>query len=121
MKQLENKTTAAETADGTIDLSYKGLAQECVRFNENSMGFTLEELSSRIRIEDAIKKSGEDPFIVLEDNDATVLKKLVKEMKWTVKSSSEDKEQWLIMAKFAEDFSKDVKKMQDYETIKEKV
>lgn len=78
MKTFKNETTEIPRGDEMMD--YVDLMRNCLDHTPAN-GFTFADMRERGRIEKAIDAAS-NGVIKLEDNDATVLKKVVDLMRW---------------------------------------
>ena len=91
MKQFKNKVTEINIPDVvkstekelvTKPATFADLALICVQAPKEG-GFGVEEMRKRFRIIDALEKVGETATVKLEDQDASLLKEICLEFKWS--------------------------------------
>ncbi|MDF1769856.1 hypothetical protein [Maricaulis sp.] len=77
------KTITLEVAKiGKEDLPYEALIRQCVNATQPNQPISLDEQRRRLRILDALDALDEADNLVLEDEDAKHLAKLVETMPW---------------------------------------
>ena len=82
MKTLKNETTEIPFRDRKM--TFADIIRQCLD-HAPANGFSFADIRERSRIEKVLDDMGDDGDIMLEDADATNLKKIVDLMKWGIR------------------------------------